>query len=339
MDGVGEDLLHRALLHNLASVHDGDGVGDLGDERQVVAHEHHGEAELVLQLVQQVDDLLLHRYVKSGGGLVCDDQLRVARQGHGDEHALALAAGELVGIGIQRALRVQADQLEQLLGGTGAATFGQLLHLRADEHGGVERGQGVLVDHGDLAAAQLVHLLVGEVEQVLAVVHDLAGDLGLLVEQAHDGQAGDGLAAAGLAHKAHGLARTHHEADMVDHVHVAMAGELDAQVLDFQDGRYVGAGLEAVGARKLGFLKGGKALVEHVGLSGIGQRRVGDHAVGLAVLIEVVLVDLDGALRRGDGVGDAFGDDVEAQNGQHDHDAGEQRLPPAAGQHAVTGVG
>ena len=40
VDGVGEDLLHRALLHNLASVHDGDGVGDLGNERQVVAHEH-----------------------------------------------------------------------------------------------------------------------------------------------------------------------------------------------------------------------------------------------------------------------------------------------------------
>ena len=88
-----------------------------------------------------------------------------------------------------------------------------------------------------------------------------------------------------------------------------------------------------------GFLKGGQALVEHVGLSGVGQRRVGDHTVGLAVLVQVVLVDLDGALRRGDGVGDALGDDVEAQNGQHDHDAGEQRLPPTAGQHAVAGVG
>ena len=31
VDGVGEDLFHRTLLHNLASVHDGDGVGDLGN--------------------------------------------------------------------------------------------------------------------------------------------------------------------------------------------------------------------------------------------------------------------------------------------------------------------
>ena len=42
-------------------------IGDLGNERQVVAHEHHGEAELVLELVQKVDNLLLHGNIERGG--------------------------------------------------------------------------------------------------------------------------------------------------------------------------------------------------------------------------------------------------------------------------------
>lgn len=71
--------------------------GHLGDEREVVAHEHHREAQLLLQLVQEVDDLLLHGHVEGRGGLVGDDDL-VARQRHGDEHALALAARQLVGV-------------------------------------------------------------------------------------------------------------------------------------------------------------------------------------------------------------------------------------------------
>ena len=230
--GVAQDVRDRALLHHLAGVHDGNGVGHLGHEGQVVAHEHHREAQLLLQLVQQVDDLLLHRHVEGGGRLVGNDELRVARQRHGDEHALALPAGELVGVGAQRALRIQAHQLQQLLGAAGAAALRQLLHLRLDEHGGVQGRQRVLVDHGDLAAAQRVHLALAHGEQVLPVVEHLAGDGGLRVQKAHDGERGDGLAAARLAHEAHGLARAHHEAHMVDHVHVAMARELDAEVLD-----------------------------------------------------------------------------------------------------------
>ena len=151
--GVGEDLLGGALLDDLASVHDGDGVCHLGHEGEVVGDEDHREAELLAQLVEQVDDLLLHGHVEGGGGLVGDDQLRVAGQGHGDEHALALAAGQLVRVGLQRALRIEAHELEQFLGAAGAAAGGELLHLRLDEHGRVERGESVLIDHGDLVAA------------------------------------------------------------------------------------------------------------------------------------------------------------------------------------------
>ena len=81
---------------DLTGVHDGDVVGHLGDECQVVGHEDHGEAELLTQLVEQGDDLLLDCDVQGGRRLVRDDELRVAGQGHGDEDALTLTAREFV---------------------------------------------------------------------------------------------------------------------------------------------------------------------------------------------------------------------------------------------------
>ena len=118
-----------------------------------------------------------------------------------------------------------------------------------------------------------------------------------------------------------------------------MTRELDAEVLHFEDRRHVGAGLEAVGAYELDLAQRVEALGEHLGLGGVGERRVGDHAVSLAVALKIVLVDLDGSLRSCDRVGDAFGDDVQAEHRDHDHEAREQCLPPAAGKHAVARVG
>ena len=111
--GIGEDLLGGALLDHLAGVHHGDGMRHLGHEGEIVRDEDHREAELFAQFVEQVDDLLLHRDVERGGRFVGDDELGVAGQGHGDEHALALAAGELVGIALH-VLDVETDLLKIL---------------------------------------------------------------------------------------------------------------------------------------------------------------------------------------------------------------------------------
>jgi hypothetical protein len=47
---------------------------------------------------RRFEDLGLDGDVERGGGLVGDEQARVAGEGHGDHDALALAAGELVGV-------------------------------------------------------------------------------------------------------------------------------------------------------------------------------------------------------------------------------------------------
>ena len=60
-----------------------------------------GQAELPLEIFEEVDDLGLDRDVERGDGLVGDDQFGRDGEGPGDPDALALAAGELVGVAAQ----------------------------------------------------------------------------------------------------------------------------------------------------------------------------------------------------------------------------------------------
>ena len=55
----------------------------------------------------------------------------------------------------------------------------RLDELLADLVEGVQRGERVLEDHRDLVAADLAQLVVGHLDQVRALEHDPAGDLGV----------------------------------------------------------------------------------------------------------------------------------------------------------------
>src|SRR2546422_241528 len=78
----------------------GDPIRDVPDHSEVVGDEDVREAELVLEVVEQVDDLCLNRDVEGGDGLVGDDQLRAEREGPGDADPLPLATRELVRVAV-----------------------------------------------------------------------------------------------------------------------------------------------------------------------------------------------------------------------------------------------
>src|SRR5205814_10476150 len=78
----------------------------------------------LLQLHQQIDDLRLYGHVERRHRFVGDDQRGVQRERARQTDALVLPAAELVRIAAQ-AIRIQADQLEQL------ADASQALRLRA----------------------------------------------------------------------------------------------------------------------------------------------------------------------------------------------------------------
>jgi hypothetical protein len=108
--------------------------------------------------------------------------------------------------------------------------------LDADRDHRVQRGQRVLEDHGHPAAAQVAQLAAAHGEQVLAVQVGAAAQLDALAgQQPHQGERGDRLAAARLAHQAHDLALVDLEGDTVDRPVGPAAvgsGEGDRQFVD-----------------------------------------------------------------------------------------------------------
>ena len=131
-----------------------------------------------LQLGEELEDLRLHRHVERGRRLVGDQHVRVAGERHGDHHPLALAAGELVRVGVDAALGLgDADERQELddprprLRLREAAVEAQRLgELGADPVERVERGHRLLEDHGDLLAADAVELAFRQAEHLLAAV-------------------------------------------------------------------------------------------------------------------------------------------------------------------------
>ncbi len=77
-------------------VHDGGALADIRERRQVVSDEDHGEPELTLEPLEELEHLRLHHHVERGRRLVGDQEPRVAGERERDEHALPLAARELV---------------------------------------------------------------------------------------------------------------------------------------------------------------------------------------------------------------------------------------------------
>ena len=73
-----------------------------------------------LHLLQQREDLRLHGDVERGGRLVGDEQVGLVGERHGDHHALALAAGQLVRIAAEPPLRIGDADLGQHLDGARA---------------------------------------------------------------------------------------------------------------------------------------------------------------------------------------------------------------------------
>ena len=69
------ELFCRSFLDDGAGVHNGDPVGDLDQQREVVGDEDDTKAELLAELVQQFGDRALHDNVEGGRRFVKEEQL------------------------------------------------------------------------------------------------------------------------------------------------------------------------------------------------------------------------------------------------------------------------
>ena len=94
-------------------IHDRHLVADMLDDAEVVGDEDRGDAEVLLQVDEQVEDLRLHAHVERADRFVGDDQLGFAGERRGDPDPLALAARKM-GRQPARQRGVEADPREQV---------------------------------------------------------------------------------------------------------------------------------------------------------------------------------------------------------------------------------
>jgi hypothetical protein len=99
-----EELVGRRRFHDLARVHDRDPVAGLGHDAQVVRDQEEGEPERLAEPAEEEQDLELDGHVERRGGLVGDQQPRVAGQRDRDHHPLPHAAGQLVRVLVEAPL-------------------------------------------------------------------------------------------------------------------------------------------------------------------------------------------------------------------------------------------
>ena len=179
-------------------MHDGYVVGDFGHHTEVVGDENHAHARFGLQLSEKFQDFQLYGHVQGGGRLVGDKQLGVAGDGHGNHHTLFLSARELMWIAVVDGFRTGQHHLleeadDTLLGSCFAHCFvlqNHLTNLIAAFIDRVERGHGLLENHGNAFASYFGHLLFAEAFDFLAFDLDAVGfdTAHLLIEEAHHGQ-------------------------------------------------------------------------------------------------------------------------------------------------------
>ncbi len=153
----------RRLRHldDATGIEHRDAVRHLRDNTKVVGDQQDRGLQPRAEVRQQADDLGLDGNIECRRRLVGDDELRIAGDRHGNHHALAHAAGELVRIFAQPALRCRdADQAQQLARADRRRPRRQaemelqpLSELPPDGQHRVERRHRLLEDHRHAVAA------------------------------------------------------------------------------------------------------------------------------------------------------------------------------------------
>ena len=229
---VGEDLEGGTGLDDHTVLHHGDVVGEVRDDTHVMGDQQDRAVQPVAQGAQQVEDLGLHRHVQCRGRLVGDQEGRVTGDRLRDHRALALSAGELVRIGVERLERIgqfhhrqQFDRTLLRLGRRNPVVHAQGLYdLRADRVDGVQCRHRLLEDHSDLSTPDTPHLGGPDAGDFFAIELDAASDAAVgrqQVEQGH-GHVTEAIEQDTFLHRKRARGMVHH-AQRTDRVAVSGA--------------------------------------------------------------------------------------------------------------------
>lgn len=136
--------------------------------------EDNGGAKFLLPVFDEVENLLLDGHIESSRRFVSDEEFGPGDEGHGDHDALAHAAGELVGVGLNAFFGIRNTDFFQGFDGSvkGFLAFDAFVKLKrlhelgGDFEVGIERSHGILEDHGDPLAPNFAEFGFFDFEKV-----------------------------------------------------------------------------------------------------------------------------------------------------------------------------
>src|SRR2546425_1395564 len=229
-----QDLFARAHGADLRLPQQRDAVGDAERPAHVVRHHHAGDADLLLQSLDQPVDHVGVYGVEPRRRLVVQEVLGLASDGAGDADPLAHPPRQLRRE-LLRHLGGEVDEAQALPHPIGAIPVVVVARLVGDAEAdvlvhahGVEQRPGL--EHVSDVGAQLRQLLALEQRHVQPV-HDHVARVGL--DEADDVLEQHALAHAGGAEQRHRLAVVHPEVDAVQH-HVVQEPLGEGAELDHQ---------------------------------------------------------------------------------------------------------
>ena len=155
VERVGQHILDRPLLDDLAGVHHENVVGDVARTREIVRDVEERDLPLLLELEHQVQDPDANRDVEHARRLVRQEHHRLDSQRARDRDSLALSAGELVGVLVRHVRgRHETDGAQQLVHTVldlvaidDAVDPKRTLEVVPDRLHRIERAEWILEDH------------------------------------------------------------------------------------------------------------------------------------------------------------------------------------------------
>ena len=234
---LGKDGSGVATFHQHPLVHHRHPLAQRRDRLEIVADEQQRHLAPFAQLGNQIEHGALGDQVQRRCGLVGDQQFGLPCQRHGNHHALALSARELMGeprtmFGLKAHF---SQQLRHRIGRRIAAIeLDGFTDLPAHLHQRIERRHRLLKHHADALAAQPRHvaLIVG---QGLAVEPDAAAHQRTFRLQPGQRQRRHGLARAAFPDDAEAFPALERKADVA---YRRILGKAHRQIGNFKQGHW-----------------------------------------------------------------------------------------------------